>query len=131
MEIDPKVLSAVKRLSKRLGLPSPQREIGEGREAVVYDSTDPGVAVKITQSMRPYEIIDMQGPGVVKVYHHEEIEVRDEYGRDVTFLIIWMETLLATGYGIFEALGIPLNIGEQIESDLETAGGTPVPSISR
>ncbi len=130
MEIDSKVLAAVRRLSKRLNLPSPTYEIGDGREGVVYASTKRGVAIKITKSMRSYILVDMQGPGVIKIYHHEELERKDRYGDDDNFLIIWMERLRFTGSAIFEALGIPYDgIGEQIESDLEVGSG-PIESIS-
>lgn len=139
MEIIGRVLDLVRTYATGHGLSSPTIEIGSGLEGVVYATDDPAVAVKISPSMRGYEIIDMQGdPAIVRVLHHVEIAADDAglhrfgYGfddRPVPLLVMWMEHLLATGSGILEMLGIPRRDADRITEQLDILNGASRKSL--
>lgn len=123
MEItDTSILDAVRLYASRNGLPSlpdPVREVGSGREGVVYETTDPAVVIKISSTSRGYLLLEYHGhPGVVSVYHLAKVLLPSS---DESFVVIWMEYLLATGTEIFEALGIPWNpTGAQYDDELSS-----------
>lgn len=147
MEFSKITIDAVSEYAERAGLPAPDREIGDGTTSIAYGTRDPQIAVKISVSMGGYELIDLQGnPGVVRIFHHKELEVEDKgllrfgYGFNETpkLLVLWEEHLLETGSGIFDLLRIPRKEADQIMEDLELVNGASlsslrngVPSISK
>ena len=119
MEIDRALLEQVKIYAREHQLPVPTVEIGSGREGIVYGTTNRAVAVKITDSKRGYELIDLQGPGVIEIYNYADFPALDESGREVSLLVTWMELLKVVGSGIYKKLGIPPRIGDEIDNALE------------
>lgn len=139
MQFSEEVMATVRAYALEQGLPLPTREIGSGLEGVVYETEDPEIAVKITPSMRGYDLIDLQGdPGVVRIFHHEELTVHDEAllkygygfgGEPVKLLVIWMEHLIEANSGIFAILGIPRDIADDIMGTLEMVNGSSKASL--
>jgi hypothetical protein len=132
-------MAAVRVYASEHGLPSPTHEIGFGLEGVVYATEDQEVAVKVSPSMRGYDLIDLQGdPGVIRIFHHAELTVHDEAllkfgygfgGEPVTLLVIWMEHLIEANSGIFDILRIPRDIADDIMGTLEMVNGSSKASL--
>lgn len=139
MQFSEKTMAAVRVYASEQGFPSPTHEIGAGLEGIVYATEDPEVAVKVSPSMRGYDLIDLQGdPGVIRIFHHAELTVHDEvllkygYGFDegsVKLLVIWMEHLIEANSGIFAILGIPRDIADDIMGTLEMVNGSSKASL--
>jgi len=133
MQFSEEVMAAVRAYALERELPPPTREIGSGLEGVVYETEDPEIAVKISPSMRGYDLIDLQGDlGVIHIFHHDELTVHDEAllkygygfgGEPVKLLVIWMEHLIEAGSRIFDILGIPRGVANDIMSELEMVNG--------
>ena len=135
-------LQAVREYAGAHGLPPPsRRELGSGLSGVVYETPDPGTAVKVSPSMTGYEIIERQGhPGVVRVFHASEIPVDSaplrEYGFGfdgpiVNLLVMWIERLPFVGSEIWKPLGIPPRAAARIEQALESVNGRSSKSMKR
>lgn len=131
MKVPKELLDQVRDYARAHDLPVPREEIDSGLEGVVYTTMDQDVAVKITDSMGGYDLLGMQGPGVIEITHLAEIPVIGRYGAEVPILAIWMERLQATGSDIFELLGIPTSIGDQIDSALESVNLVPQKELKR
>lgn len=139
MTFDQHTLNVVKRYAEKHSLPVPTEEIGSGLEGVVYATDSQDVVVKISPSMKGYEIIEMQGdPGVVTIFHSVEIQVDSEQlkrygygfdGKKAALLVIWMERLVAVGSAIFDVLRISSPQARKIEEQLELVNGMKLSSL--
>ena len=123
MHVDDALLNQVRQYAALNKLPAPTNEIGEGQEGVVYASTDPAVAVKITDSFGSYGLLDMQGPGVVEIYRAEEMDAKDDYGEHVLLLVTWMERLVETNEEIFRVIEASIDDQFEIEAALKLVNG--------